>query len=380
MRKLFASPTIAAIAQEIERIQHAPPGTLLDEDAAVIDFAAEAVLDERIQPNGTPYNPTIAPKAIFLTGATGFLGAFLLYELLQQTQADIYCLVRAADTEAGKHKIQSKLESYLLWDDAFSNKIKPIIGDLSQPLLGISDQQFQQLAEQLDVIYHSGALVDSISPYGRFKAANVLGTQEILRLASQAQVKPVHFISSTGVVPSGNAEAGTIQENDNLDDVAMPGSGYAQSKRVAEKLVTIARDRGLPVCIYRPGFITGHSKTGICNPGDIIYRMIKGCIQIESMPNLDVSLDLNPCDYVSRAIVYLSNQQTSLGNVFHLVNPQPLSMADVYQYIRSVGFPIAFVEYEQWRSQLVKQGSSMVSLVMAAGWRSGVIAGDLTIE
>ena len=71
LRKLFESPTIAAIAQEIERIQQAPLGTVVDEDAIEIDFAAEAVLDERIQPNGTPYNPTIAPKAIFLTGATG---------------------------------------------------------------------------------------------------------------------------------------------------------------------------------------------------------------------------------------------------------------------------------------------------------------------
>lgn len=358
LRKLFGSPTIAAIAQEIERIQQAPPGTILDEDAAAIDFAAEAVLEDRIQPNGVPYNPATVPNAIFLTGSTGFLGAFLLSELLQQTQADIYCLVRSADTQSGKQKIQSKLESYQLWEDAFSDRIVPLIGDLSQPCLGFSKQQFQQLAQQLDVIYHSGALVDSISPYQRFKAANVLGTQEILRLACQTKVKPVHFVSSTGVVPSGNAAAGSIKENDNLDDVAMPGSGYAQSKRVAEKLVTIACDRGLPICIYRPGFITGHSKTGICNTGDIIYRMIKGCIQIESMPNLDVSLDLNPCDYVSQAIVYLSQQQTSLGNVFHLVNPQPLSMADVYQYVRSVGFPMAFVEYEQWRSKLVKQGNS----------------------
>ncbi|MEL6332932.1 MAG: amino acid adenylation domain-containing protein, partial [Cyanobacteria bacterium J06626_26] len=358
LRKLFGSPTIAAIAQEIERIQQAPPGTILDEDAAAIDFAAEAVLEDRIQPNGVPYNPATVANAIFLTGATGFLGAFLLSELLQQTQADIYCLVRSADTKSGKQKIQSKLESYQLWEDAFSDRIVPLIGDLSQPLLGCSKQQFQHLAQQLDVIYHSGALVDSISPYQRFKAANVLGTQEILRLACQTKVKPVHFVSSTGVVPSGNAAAGSIKENGNLDDVAMPGSGYAQSKRVAEKLVTIACDRGLPICIYRPGFITGHSKTGICNTGDIIYRMIKGCIQIESMPNLDVSLDLNPCDYVSQAIVYLSQQQTSLGNVFHLVNPQPLSMADVYQYVRSVGFPMEFVEYEQWRSKLVKQGNS----------------------
>ncbi|MEO1349847.1 MAG: amino acid adenylation domain-containing protein [Cyanobacteria bacterium J06635_15] len=355
LRKLFDLPTIANIAQEIQRLQQGLGG---DEEPVDFNFAAEAILDPNIQPSGIPYNPDIAPAAIFLTGATGFLGACLLYELLQQTKADIYCLVRASSIAAGQQKIQRKLASYLLWDAAFSSRVIPVIGDLSQPLLGLAQQQFQGLASQLDRIYHSGALVNSISPYSTFKAANVLGTQEVLRLACREKVKPVHFVSSTGVVPSGQAAAGTIQEQDNLDNAAMPGSGYARSKRVAEKLVTIARDRGLPVCIYRPGFVTGHSQTGVCNTGDMIYRMIKGCIQLESMPDLDISLDLNPCDYVSQAVVYLSRQTASLGQVFHLVNPQPLSMGQVCQYVNSLGYPVALVDYGEWREKLVNEGNT----------------------
>ena len=357
LRKLFDSPTIDSIAQEIQRIQQSPTGTTCDEDMA-FDFAAEAVLEADIQPDGLPHMPIAPPKAILLTGATGFLGTFLLYELIKQTQANIYCLVRASNRDAGKQKLQQKLESYSLWNDGFGSRVIPIVGDLSEPLLGLSEQQFQELAGHLDMIYHSGALVNSMAPYETFKAANVLGTQEVLRLASQTKIKPVHFVSSTGVVSSGGAAPGTIQEDSQLDDLAMPSSGYAHSKRVAEKLITIARDRGLPVCIYRPGFITGHSKTGICNTGDIIYRMIKGCIQIDSMPDLPVSLDLNPCDYVSQAIVHLSQQPQSLGNVFHLVNPQPLSMADVCRYASSLGYPIELVDYNQWRSTLISKGNS----------------------
>ena len=352
LRNLFDQPTIAHIAQEIQRLQQG-----LECDGEDFDFAAEAVLDPQIQPDGIPHDPAIAPTAIFLTGATGFLGAFLLYELLQQTQADIYCLVRAADIESAQQKIQHKLDAYLLWNAAFKPRIIPVIGDLSQPQLGLKPSQFQALAAQLDVIYHSGALVNSISPYGTFKAANVLGTQEVLRLACHAKVKPVHFVSSTGVVPAGQA-ADTIREDDCLDDAPMPGSGYARSKRVAEKLVTIARDRGLPVSIYRPGFITGHSKTGVCNTGDMIYRMIKGCIQLESMPDLDVSLDFNPCDYVSQAIVNLSRQTASFGKVFHLVNPQPLSMGQIYQYVCSLGYSMVLVDYGQWRETLVNGGNT----------------------
>jgi hypothetical protein len=75
---------------------------------------AEAVLDSSIRPE-TTFESTTEPAHIFLTGTTGFVGAFLLYELLQQTTADIYCLVRSPNTELGKKRLQSHLESYLLW-------------------------------------------------------------------------------------------------------------------------------------------------------------------------------------------------------------------------------------------------------------------------
>ncbi len=365
LSSLFELPTVANIAEKIaialravpEAIaQQAKPGTKIEQDA--IDLKAEAVLDPTIRPDGIPYNPDIAPISIFLTGATGFLGSFLLYELLQQTQADIYCLVRAETLESGKKKIQNSLDSYLLWAESFNSRIIPVLGDLSQPLLGLSEEQFQKMASQLDVIYHNGAFVNFTYPYSALKAANVLGTQDVLRLASQIKIKPVHFISTISVVYPKNPEVKVVREQDSLDDAKMPSDGYAQSKWVAEKLVTIARQRGLPICIYRPGRISGHSKTGACNPGDHTYRMIKGCIQLGSIPNQDIKLNLSPVDYVSKAIVSLSNQKESIGKEFHLVNPQPLPLKEMANYIRSLGYPIELVAYDQWRAQLINTGDS----------------------
>ena len=85
-------------------------------------------------------------------------------------------------------------------------------------------------------------------------------------------------------------------------------------------------DRGLPISIYRPGRISGHSKTGFCDSNDHIYRIIKGCIQLGTIPNLDIQFNLSFCDYVSQAIVYLSKQSESLSKAFHLRNPQSLSL------------------------------------------------------
>jgi thioester reductase-like protein len=357
LRTLFEVPTVANIAEKIQMAQLSEPGSkTITEDA--INLKAEAVLDPTIRLDGVTYNPDVSPVAILLTGATGFLGSFLLYELLQQTQADIYCLVRSETIESGKKKIQSSLESYLLWDESFSQRIIPVLGDLSQPLLGLSEKQFQSLASQLDVIYHNGALVNFTYPYSVLKAPNVLGTQEVLRLASQIKVKPVHFISTISIVYPNNPDVEVVREQDSLDDAKMPSDGYAQSKWVAEKLVTIARERGLPVCIYRPGRISGHSKTGACNPGDHTYRMIKGCIQLGSIPNQDFKLNLSPVDYISKAIISLSNQKESIGKAFHLVNPQPLPLKEMANYIRSLGYAIELVAYDQWRSQLIHTGDS----------------------
>ncbi len=352
LRTLFEVPTVANIAEKVQMAQLSEPGSkTITEDA--INLKAEAVLDPTIRLDGVTYNPDISPVAILLTGATGFLGSFLLYELLQQTQADIYCLVRSETIESGKKKIQSSLESYLLWDESFSQRIIPVLGDLSKPLLGLSEKEFQQMASQLDVIYHNGALVNFTYPYSVLKAPNVLGTQEVLRLASQIKVKPVHFISTISIVYPNNPDVEVVREQDSLDEAKMPSDGYAQSKWVAEKLVTIARERGLPVCIYRPGRISGHSQTGVCNPGDHTYRMIKGCIQLGSMPNLNIKLNLSPVDYVSKGIVYLSKQKESLGKAFHLLNPQPLPLSEMVNYICSLGYPIEQVPYEEWRSQLI---------------------------
>jgi thioester reductase-like protein len=357
LRSLFKEPTVANVAETIQIAQLSEPGRkILTEDA--INLKAEAVLDPTIRLEGLTYNPDVSPTAIFLTGATGFLGSFLLYELLQQTQANIYCLVRSETIDSGKKKFLSSLESYLLWDKSFSQRIIPVIGNLSEPLLGLSETLFQQLAGQLDVIYHNGALVNSTYPYSVLKAPNVLGTQEVLRLASLVKVKPVHFISTISVVGYGNSGVQIVREQDSLDNFKIPSKGYAQSKWVAEKLVANARGRGLPVSIYRPGSISGHSETGTCNTKDHTYRMIKGCIQLGSISNQDIQLDLSPVDYVSQAIVHLSRQKESLGKTFHLVNAQPLPLSEMVNYMRSLGYPIERVSDDQWRSQLFNAGNS----------------------
>ncbi|MBR8835865.1 MAG: amino acid adenylation domain-containing protein [Stigonema ocellatum SAG 48.90 = DSM 106950] len=351
---LFEMPTIAELAQSIAIAQNTGASSTTVGTKTLVNLKAEAVLDPTIYPN-IPFQYITEPACIFLTGATGFVGAFLLHELLLQTNADIYCLVRAPDLKEGKKRIQNSLESYLLWDESLSCRIIPVVGDLSQPLLGLSQEEFQAMAELVDVIYHNGAWVNHTSPYSVLKAANVLGTQEVLRLASQVKVKQVHFISTKSVFSSvDDSEVRVVREHDSLDDYELPSVGYSQSKWVAEQLVTIARDRGLPVCIYRIGRVSGHSQTGVFNRNDFLYKLIIGCIQLGSLPEKEMIEDMAPVDYISRAIVHLSRQKESLDKAFHFVNHQPFNSRMLLNVLNSFGYPLQQISYDQWRKYLLK--------------------------
>ncbi|MBE9170808.1 thioester reductase domain-containing protein [Pleurocapsales cyanobacterium LEGE 06147] len=314
---------------------------------------AEAILESSIRPE-TYFKPTTEPSHIFLTGATGFVGAFLLYELLQQTNADIYCLIRSPNIELGKKRLKEHLQSYLIWQEPPSNRIIPVVGDLSQPFLGLTEEQFQVLADKVDVIYHNGASINLVYPYSALKATNVLGTQEILRLASYLKVKPVHYISTLSVLSSkAHAEVKEMRELHSFNHHQVPSGGYAQTKWVAEKLVTIAHERGLPACIYRLGRVSGHSQTGVCNTNDRLYRMIKGFIQLKCAPDLDAIVDMTPVDYVSKSIIHLSRRKQSLDKIFHLSNPHPIHSSQFFKWICEFGYPLEPISYEQLQAKLV---------------------------
>ncbi|MBD2095647.1 amino acid adenylation domain-containing protein [Trichocoleus sp. FACHB-591] len=352
LRQLFAAPTIATLAALVDRQLQPDP---IEQCSGVSspDLMADTVLPTDIQP-AKPFQPK-APEHLLLTGATGFLGAFLLAELLWQTTATIYCLVRAEDEPIAQQRLQRSLQTYKIGQDEWRDRIVAIPGDLAQPNLGLSAAQFQFLAETLDAIYHNGAWVHHALPYASLRAANVVGTETVLRLACQHRTKPVHLISTNSVfAPTAKSGVQTVWEQDVPNLEAVPDNGYVQTKWVAERQVMNARDRGLPVAIYRPGRISGDSQTGVFNANDFLYQLIIGCVQLGSAPEGQMPIDFIPVNYVSQAIVHLSLQPTALGQAFHLVNPHPLSAEQLIHKIRSLGYPLQRLPYSEWRSQLLE--------------------------
>lgn len=352
---LWNFPTLDALAQHLYQPIQEKSGISPSNPFSEFNLETEVVLDPTIHIKPRKFIKTCKFKRVFLTGATGFLGAFLLSELLNYTNTDVYCLVRADSLDLAKQRLQNNLKSYLLWNENQSARIIPVLGDISQPQLGLSNSGFENLASQIDSIYHSAAHLNFVYPYRSLKSTNVNGTQEIIRLASLVKSKPLHYISSVAVFESRIYQGQVVTESDSLTHSEGIYMGYSQSKWVAEKLVQLAGEQGLPICIYRPALIAGHSTSGAWNTNDFTCRFIKGCIQLGKFPALDWIFDLSPVDYVAKAIVTLSQSPEMLGKTFHLQHPDPIHWNHAMNWITALGYPMESIPYDQWLEILINR-------------------------
>jgi thioester reductase-like protein len=364
--RLLAQPTVALLSQAIEELAGGTGGgggggeggSPSLEPAIEPDWAAEATLDPAIGPPGSPAElagDLSDPGAVLLTGATGFLGAFLLRDLLVETGARVYCLVRAGSLEEGRTKILANLAAHRLAlpaGDRGGERIVPVLGDLAEPRWGLSPAGFAALAAEVEAIYHAGAWVNFTYPYAALKPANVGGTEEALRLAAAGRPKPLHFISSIAVFAPADFVDGVGREDAGLaHPEGLPG-GYPQSKWVAERLVRLARERGVRATIHRPGLIAGDSRSGIGNPRDLLWAFLKACLQMGAAPDLPSLFDPPPVDFVSRSIVHLSLRRESLDRAFHYVHPEPLSWRAVFDFAASLGYPVRRLSPGAWDEEL----------------------------
>jgi phthiocerol/phenolphthiocerol synthesis type-I polyketide synthase E len=350
LKTLLLAPSIAQLAAAIAADQQGTSAPL----ERRIDVEHEAELDDRIVPPARQLVGVLS-AGVFLTGATGYLGAYLLSELLEQTAAPIYCLVRAADEAEGYERIRRNLDRYRLWNDQHARRVVPILGNLEQPLLGMSVDRFGWLSRQIGAIYHCGAHVHFTLPYESLKASNVAGTHEVLRLAVSERLKLLHFVSTTAVFPASNS--GLIGEDAVPGDINTLSTGYAQSKWIAEHLINTARARGIPIAVYRPGAVTGDTRTGICRVDDAVWRLLKSCVQLGSAPITNECISSAPVDYVSRALVAISLQSDVEGKNFHLTAPESIPWRSMFAAMRELGYALGELSYAEWRAALLSASS-----------------------
>jgi thioester reductase-like protein len=267
---------------------------------------------------------------VLLTGGTGFIGPFLIKSLLEQTRAKIYVLVRASDEKQGRQRLKAAMESMgpcaapLM--EMFEARVMPVCGDLGQPKLGLMQEVWDFLASEIDTVFHNGATVNYLFNYDLMRNANVLGTNEVLRLAFEGRPKEFNYVSTTFVF--GWAVKSVLYETDLNENMELLDFGYSQSKWVAEQVVLDARSRGLSARIFRPALVSP-SVTGGGNNFDIAVRLVA------FMVNHGIGVDtLNqvsfvPADIVANNIVAISTTPGTANKTYHVVRDDYSNMTDI---------------------------------------------------
>src|SRR5271165_2050322 len=267
---------------------------------------------------------------VLLTGGTGFIGPFLMRSLLEQTRAKIYVLVRSSDEEQGRQRLRAAMESMgpcgagLM--EMFEARVVPVCGDLGQPKLGLMQDVWDFLASEIDTVFHNGATVNYLFNYDLMRDANVLGTNEVVRLAFEGRPKEFNYVSTTFVF--GWAVKSVLNETDLNENMELLDFGYSQSKWVAEQVVVDARSRGLSARIFRPALVSP-SVTGGGNNFDIAVRLVA------FMVNHGIGVDtLNqvsfvPADIVANNIVAISTTPGTANKTYHVTRDDYSNMIDI---------------------------------------------------
>ncbi|MFF0451326.1 amino acid adenylation domain-containing protein [Streptomyces sp. NPDC004609] len=305
VREFLAAPTPGELAELIEGNQ---AGRAASAVPVVSDDEARLAAGMRF-PAAGPARAGADPRRILLTGATGFVGAFLLRELLTRTEptgTEVLCLVRGDSTEAVRTRLNAVTGSYGLGAAADDPRVRVVRGDLAEPGLGVGPGQWRQLADEVDTIVHAGAYVHHVSSYERLKPANVEGTRELLRLAAEGRPKRFHHISTLGLFRGGSTPRLITEDSDTSGERHPLADGYTASKWVADRMVRHAVAQGADARVYRLGRVWAESRQGAVSQADFYCRLLTTCAALGCYPEDAVAhADLVPADVAARALVAL---------------------------------------------------------------------------
>ncbi|KAJ5892616.1 hypothetical protein N7504_009307 [Penicillium tannophilum] len=380
MNSIFRSPTLKGFAGEIDRLldresfatsddpdkgaaqAHNEPDDEYSKDARKLASELPATFPVRTEPM-LDSEPTV-----FLTGATGFLGAHILRDLLtrKSPSTKVVALVRAKSEEQALERLRSTCGAYGFWDESWANdnRLQAICGDLGNPQFGLSQSLWDDLTNRVDAVIHNGALVHWVYPYATLKPANVMGTIDALKLCATGKAKQFAFVSSTSALDkdyyveeserSLAAGGDGVSEEDDMEGSAVGlGTGYGQSKWAGEYLVREAGRRGLKGTIIRSGYVLGDSTTGTTNTDDFLIRMMKGCIQLSARPNINNTVNMVPVDHVARIIIATAFHppRTPVG-VAHVTGHPRLRFNQFLGALELYGYNVPQIDYVPWSMAL----------------------------
>jgi thioester reductase-like protein len=378
VRSVFAAPSVRSLCQQLVEAERKPRangpsfGSVHGRDATEV-HAADLTLDKFIDATTLAAAPTLpSPSAevrtVLLTGATGFLGRYLVLEWLERMElfdGTLICLVRANSDDAARQRLEKTFDSgdpqlLLHFQELAADHLQVIAGDKGETNLGLDQQTWQRLADTVDLIVDCAALVNAVLPYSELFAPNVVGTAELIRIALTTKIKPYIYVSTADV--GRQIEPSAFTEDADIRVIgptrAIDGSyanGYGNSKWAGEVLLREANDLcALPVAVFRCGMIlAGTTYAGQLNVSDMFTRMILSVVATGIAPGSFYQLDADgnrqrahfdglPVEFVAEAIATLGVLVVDGFETYHVMNPHDdgIGLDEYADWLIEAGYPI----------------------------------------
>jgi amino acid adenylation domain-containing protein/thioester reductase-like protein len=337
---VYKSPTVLELAARIGG------------DAAadeLVDLTKEATLDADIVP--CEGHRRVPAQAVLVTGCTGFMGRFLLAQLLEDSEARLYCLVRARSQQHAASRLRTTLSRWDLWREEFARRLVAVPGDLSLPRLGVDEAAYRDLCQDVDSIFHCATSMNHLETYAMAKAPNVGGARGLLKLATRAKPKLINYISTLGVFPPpGAGLARVVDEETSIDgEKHWASRGYAASKWVGEKIFLTAGERGIPCNIFRLGLVWADSQQGRYDELQRGYRILKSSLMAGcGIKDYHYDMAPTPVDYVARAIVFLAARHSDGRGIFHISSPTQMKEGLFERCSEVAGTPLKLESFYDW--------------------------------
>lgn len=302
---------------------------------------------------------------ILLIGATGFLGAHLLEELLNTTDKKIYCIVRKTKEKTSEHRLKNRIEYYFnsKLDKYIGNRIQIIEGDFTTNKLGLKDKEYNELLQNIQTIINTAAVVKHIGEYNYFKKNNIDSVKYLIDICRENKnIRLVH-ISTLSVAgdPAENQEIFNYTEKDLYINQSIEENVYVKTKFKAEQLLAEAIEEGLNISVFRLGNISWRSNDGkfqINEEDNLFFNILKFFIDIKELPECikNIKMNISPVDYCAKSIISILNKDDI--NMYHIYNFNEFTLEQIAIMLNELGHNIKFIDNKEFEQIAEEKVSS----------------------